>query len=101
MKSFLQWREGFNATNVAMGARGDQREYGNLAAEGLQDIVAALRTLAEKSPQSYNFIVSKIRSEVQKVDPSSASSVGLGGRRYGSAVKQGMAANSQETGGVK
>lgn len=98
MKTFLQWRENFSAANVAKGAKGDQREYGNVAAEGLQDIVDALRLLATKNPQSYNFLVSKIRAEVQKVDPSAASSVGLGGRRYGAAARQVADNNSQETG---
>lgn len=86
MRTFLQWRENFSATAVGAAARGDQRSYGNVAAEGLQDVVDALRMLAEKNPQSYNFLVSKIRAEVQKVDPSAASSVAVGGRRYGTAV---------------
>lgn len=99
MKTYLQWRESFSAANVVRGAKGDQSDYGNMAAGGLQEVLDALRLLAGKNPQAYNFIVSKIKAEVQKVDPSSASSVGIGGRRYGMAVKQGDANNSQEMGG--
>lgn len=94
MRTFQQWRENFSASAVGMAARGDQSSYGNVAAEGLQDVVSALRMIAEKNPQSYNFIVSKIRAEVQKLDPSAASSVSVGGRRYGAAVKQD---NSQQS----
>jgi len=86
MKTFLKWRESFSAANVAATARVDQGDYGNRAAEGLQDVVDALRMLAEKSPQSYNFLVSKIKSEVQKVDPRVASGVVIGGRLYGAAA---------------
>jgi hypothetical protein len=99
MKTFLQWRENFSTANVVASARGDQSEYGNRAAAGLQDVVDALRMLAEKSPQSYNFLVSKIKAEVQKVDPRAASGVGIGGRLYGLAagakdVTQDLGANS-------
>lgn len=98
MKTFLQWRENFSVANVAQGAKGDRSDYGAVAAGGLQDVVDALRALASKNPQAYNFIVSKIRAEVQKVDPSAASSVGMGGRRYGAAVRKVADNNSQETG---
>lgn len=86
MKTFGEWAEAFSASGVAKDARGDQSDYGNVAAAGLQGVVDSLRMLAEKNPQSYNFIVSKIRAEVQKIDPSAASSVAVGGRRYGQAV---------------
>jgi hypothetical protein len=97
MKTYLHWRENFNAMGVAQSAKADKAGYGNLAAEGLQDVVDALRRLASENPQAYSFIVSKIRSEVQKVDPSAGSSVGMGGRRYGAAVA-GSANNSNQTG---
>lgn len=87
MKTFLQWRESFSAANVAATAKGDQSSYGNVAAEGLQDVVDALRTLASQpGQQAYKFIVAKIKAEVQKIDPRAASDVGMGGRRYGAAV---------------
>lgn len=97
MKTYLQWRESFSAANVAAGARGDKDSHGNLAAEGLQEIVDALRKLAAENQQSYNFIVAKIRSEIQKIDPSAGSAVGMGGRRYGAAVAR-AADNSQQLG---
>jgi hypothetical protein len=95
MNTFRQWRENFSAGAVGMAARGDQSNYGNVAAEGLQDVVNALRMIAEKNPQSYNFIVSKIRAEVQKIDPSAASSVATGGRRYGSAANQNISQQAE------
>lgn len=97
MKTYLQWRENFSASGVMQSARGDRDSYGNIAAEGLQDIVDALRKLASENPQSYNFIVAKIRSEIQKVDPSAGSAVAMGGRRYGAAVAK-AAGNSQQLG---
>lgn len=98
MKTYLQWRENFSAAGVAADAKGDQRSYGNIAAEGLQDVVDALRLLASKNPQSYNFLVAKIRAEVQKVDPSSASSVGMGGRRFGAAAAKSAEQSQQAEG---
>lgn len=95
MKTYLQWRESFSAMSVMQSAKSDKDNLGNLAAEGLQEIVDALRTLAEKNPQSYNFIVAKIRSEMQKIDPSAGSAVSMGGRRYGTAVAR-SADNSQQ-----
>lgn len=101
MKTYLQWRENFSASNVTSGARGDKDAYGDLAASGLQDIVDALRKIAAENPQSYNFIVAKIRSEIQNIDPSAGSAVGTAGRRYGSAVAgQVSSNNSQQTGAV-
>jgi hypothetical protein len=97
MKTYLQWRENFSATAVAQGAKDDRSGYGNLAAEGLQDVVEALRRLASESPQDYQFIVSKIRAAMQKIDPSAGSSVGMGGRRYGAAAAK-TADNSNQTG---
>lgn len=96
MKTFLQWRESFSATNVMQTAKGDKENYGVRAAEGFQDVVDALRTLASENPQSYNFIIAKIRSEAQKVNPSLGSSVGVAGRRYGSAVASANAKNSSQ-----
>lgn len=95
MKTFLKWRESFSASGVARDAKHDQGEYGNMAASGLQGVVDALRLLAQKDPQSYNFIISKIRTAAQRVDPSMATAIGTGGRRYGVAVQK----NSQENGG--
>lgn len=100
MKTFRQWRENFSASNVAAGARSDQGDYGANAAAGLQDTVDALRLLAQKNPQAYAFLISKIKAEVQKIDPSAASSVGIGGRRYGAAVKGSMSSNSQDSEGA-
>jgi hypothetical protein len=97
MKTYLQWRENFSATAVMQGARADRSDYGNIAAQGLQDIVDALRRLASESPQSYNLIVSKIRNEVRKIDPSAGASLGVGGRRYGAAVGR-QSNNSQQAG---
>lgn len=97
MKTYLQWRESFSATGVMQSARGDKDRYGNLAAEGLQDIVDALRRLAAENPQSYKFIIAKIRSEIQRIDPSAGSAVGMGGRRYGAAVAR-TADNSEQLG---
>jgi hypothetical protein len=97
MKTYLQWRENFSAAGVAQQAKRDKDEYGNLAAEGLHGIVDALRTLALKKPESYNFLVAKIRSEVQKIDPSAGSAVAMGGRRFGSAAAK-ATDNSNQTG---
>jgi len=89
MKTYLEWKESFSAVDVLKGARDDKDSYGSLAAEGMQEVVGALKRLAVESPQAYKFIVAKIRSEMQRIDPSSASSVGAGGRRYGSAALAG------------
>jgi hypothetical protein len=95
MKTYLQWRENFNLSAVTTGAKADRSGYGNLAAEGLQDVVEALRRLASESPQEYAFIVSKIRSAMQKIDPSAGSSVGIGGKRYGAAVAKSVDNSNQ------
>ena len=98
MKTYGEWLESFSAAGVAQDARGDKDSYGNLAAEGLQEVVDALRLLAAKNPQAYNFIVAKIRGEVQKIDPSSGASVGVAGRRYGSAVANSGSMDNQQSG---
>lgn len=99
MKTYMQWRENFSAATVAAAARGDKDELGSQAAEGLQGIVDALRRIAKENPQSYNFIVAKIRSEIQRIDPSAGSAVGTAGRKYGSSVaRQVSSSNYQNTG---
>lgn len=98
MITYIKWLESFSAAGVARDARGDKDRYGNLAAEGLQDVVDALRLLAEENPQAYNFIVAKIRGEVQKINPSLGNSVGVAGRRYGSAVAKSGSMGNQHSG---
>jgi hypothetical protein len=90
MKTYLQWRENFSAAGVMQQAKGDKEAYGNLAAEGLQEIVDALRRLATESPQSYKFILAKIRAELQRIDPAAGSAVAMGGRRFGSAAAKNL-----------
>lgn len=101
MKTYLQWRENFSAATVAAAARGDKDELGGQAAGGLQGIVDALRKIAAENPQSYNFIVAKIRSEIQRIDPSAGSSVGTAGRKYGSAVARQVSSNNQQNTGAE
>jgi hypothetical protein len=72
----------YNIQSRLAGVRNDRSVYGQAAWEGLQTVYDALKKIGESDPKRLSGIVQKIKSEIQKTDPSLARDMVSGMNRF-------------------
>lgn len=91
MKKFVDWVDqkneasgspSYNIQSRLAGVRDDRSAYGQAAWEGLQTVYDALKKIGESDPKRLSGIVQKIKSEIQKTDPSLARDMVSGMNRF-------------------